>query len=201
MAKRDTIAGAILCGGKARRLGGTPKGLITTADGQTIIEYLLGEFAQAGITDPVLLASESTDYGWLKREILPDRIAGLGPLGGIGAALAHFQGKAEAVLFATCDMPRITAAELSKLMAVFRESTAQIVLAETCSIGWHPLCSVVHNGMIDQVDEALNSGKLAVHRLWRELGAEPALFDEEERFVNINTPEDLLRLRGGSEEH
>lgn len=200
MGNREIIAGAILCGGKARRFAGTPKGLIPIADGQTIIERLIGEFAQVGIADPVLLASDSADYDFLNHSVLPDRVVGQGPLGGIGAALAHFQGTADAIIFATCDMPSITAFELSQLMDAFRESTAKIVVAETCTFGWHPLCSVVHNGMIDQVDEALRSGKLAVHRLWRENAAEPISFSQEERFVNINTPEDLSQLRGESKE-
>ncbi len=196
MENRGIVAGAILCGGKASRFDGKPKGLIILTDGQTIIERLIGEFEQVGIADPVLLTGDCLDYESLNKTMLPDRVADQGPLGGIAAALIHYKDTADAVLFATCDMPCLSANELTKLVGAFQESTAKIVYAETCSFGSHPLCSVVHIGMVDQVNEALDCGNLAVYRLWKELGAQPVSFANEKQFVNVNTPEDLSRLRG-----
>ena len=56
-----TVGGAILCGGKASRFGGKPKGLITLPDGQTIIGRMLDEFEKAGIAHTVLLSGDSKD--------------------------------------------------------------------------------------------------------------------------------------------
>jgi molybdopterin-guanine dinucleotide biosynthesis protein A len=171
-----TVAGAILAGGRASRYGGTAKGLLECAAGIPIIEKLIGEMTAAGITEIIILANDPQPYRSCRCETVPDVRAGIGPLGGIKAALAHYAARREAVLFLPCDLPAITANEMTLLMQSFQAEEASIIVAEGNDFSRHSLCTVVHTGMLDQASRAIENGKHAVHRVWRECGALPNVF-------------------------
>ena len=190
------IAGAILAGGKARRFQGKPKGLLRLPGGSTIIARLLAEFDKAKITPVVICADDEQAYAHLGAPVVPDASPGHGPLAGIESGLRWHESTADAVLFMPCDLPLITASEISRLAAESRRSGARILLAETGAFSWHPLCSVVHVALLDEVVAAIAGGRLSVHALWRELGAATLHFAEAKRFTNVNSPEEFARLIG-----
>lgn len=194
------IAGAILAGGKAERLGGAVKGLLRLPGGMTVVEHLRGEMQAAGFSPMALCAGEHNCYADLGMAVVRDRVPERGPLAGIEAALARFQGYADAVAMVPCDMPRVTAAEFARLRAAFGPERGRIVLAATGAEAWHPLCSIVHIGLLPEITRALEERRLSVHRLWRELGALPVLFQDGFRFANVNTPDDCVRFLGGTDE-
>ena len=187
-----TIGAAILAGGRATRLGGELKGLIQLPSGETIIERLLPEFALAGFPDPIICSADHTEYACLGKALVPDQVPGIGPLGGIAAALEYYFGSTDAVLFSPCDMPKLTAYELTRLVDEFQATAAQIVVAETCQNAWHPLCSVVHIDVLAAVGKAITAQRFSVHQLWRTLNATAVEFTGEGAFTNINTPADFV---------
>jgi molybdopterin-guanine dinucleotide biosynthesis protein A len=192
MGGQATIGAAILAGGRATRLDGKLKGLIQLPSGETIIEHLLAEFTLAGFPDPIICSAGHTEYACTGKVLVPDKVPGIGPLGGIAAALGYYSGRADAVLFAPCDMPKLTADELTRLVAGFRESNANIAVAETCQNAWHPLCSVVHIDVLAAVGKAIIAQRFSVHQLWRKLNAAAVEFTGEGAFTNLNTPADLI---------
>ncbi len=101
----------------------------------------------------------------------------------------------DATVLLACDMPGITAREISTLIDAFRQAQAAIVVAEMPDFSWQPLCSVVHNGILADVRAALDAGQLSVQRLWRKLGAVGVRFADDRPFFNVNTPEDMTRWR------
>lgn len=194
---RDKLAAAILAGGRASRYHGIDKGSVDAGDGRTILERTLAELALAGLTEVVICANEPTAYASLGRPIVPDRHPGVGPLGGIEAAMAHYAGRYDGTVLLPCDLPGITAAEIGHLAEAFRAGPAEVVVAATGESFWHPLCAVVHNSLLCEVTAAIGAGLLGAGRLWRRLGGRGVHFAEEAALFNVNTPADLRRWREG----
>ena len=205
-AKRNRIAGAILAGGLATRYGGTNKAALDLGDGRTLLEHISSELFAAGVGEVIVCASaaaaQAARAGGLNA--VPDRREQLGPLAGIEAALSYYAGLSgkraaeppgDATVLLACDMPGITAREISALIEAFRQGQAAIVVAEMPDFSWQPLCSLVHNGILADVRAALDAGQLGVQRLWRRLGAVGVRFADDRPFFNVNTPEDMARWR------
>jgi molybdenum cofactor guanylyltransferase len=99
---------AILGGGKGKRLGGVPKGLISLG-GQAILERqleLLPSFAEV-----LFVAPDASDYASLLAarpgvRLVQDVIPGKGAPGGVHAALAA--ARSDWVVAIACDMPFVT---------------------------------------------------------------------------------------------
>ena len=197
--KPHTFGAAVLAGGQARRYGGADKAALDCGDGRTILQRLLVELAAAGVCDVAICANDPARYAGFGLPVLADQPAGRGPLGGIAAALGHFGGRCDATILLACDLPGVGAGAVRRLREAFEAGEARVVVAETGDSFWHPLCSVVHNGILDDVAAAIAQGELGVGRLWRRLGAAPVHFDDEAALFNVNTPEDLAtwRARGG----
>ncbi|NIM20563.1 MAG: NTP transferase domain-containing protein [Candidatus Latescibacteria bacterium] len=194
------IAGVILAGGKASRYNSQPKGLLELPSGETIIERLLSEMEAVGVRPRVICADDERLYAHLGVPVIPDITKDIGPLGGIEAALRHFKDLVDAVLFLPCDTPNITAVELRELCDRFKSQASEILVAETDEGTWHPLCSVVHVGMYEEVARAVRERCLAVARLWRELGAASTRFEDAVRFANINVLGDFAQALEAAEE-
>ena len=189
------IAGAILAGGKASRLGGIAKGAIQTPEGMSIVEHLIRGFQSADIDPIVILANDPQPYRDYGLKILKDLRSDFGPLAGIETALSYFAKQADAVMFVPCDIPNLTAKELRLLKDAFVHSKSGIVCAETSDFFWHPLCTVVHNEVLAEITSAMDNGQSAVSKLWKQLGAETLFFDDRTPFLNINTAADIRQWR------
>ena len=191
------IAGAIIAGGAASRLGGAAKGALPAEGAITIVQRLIDQFHLAGVADVLIVANDAAPYADCGVRIIGDRRPGLGPLAGIEAALTDLADRADGTLLAPCDTPRYGATEMAALIDAFRAADAPVVVAQVGGFFWHPLCAVVHNGRLDRISAALDGGERSVKRLWREWGAQPCEFADDGPFANINTPEDWERFRSG----
>ena len=189
------FAAAILAGGRASRYGGVPKGLIEVEPGVSILERTIREIREAGASEIVIVANDPEPYERFGLQIVPDLRRGIGPLGGIEAALAHFGGKCEAVLFLPCDLPGMTSGVISSLLQAFEEMGAPVVFAETELFFEQPLCAVVHNGLYFDIVRLVDEGVRKVADAWMALGAVSVHFDDPWRFFNVNSPEDMQRWR------
>jgi molybdopterin-guanine dinucleotide biosynthesis protein A len=187
------IAGAVLAGGAASRLNGRLKGLLERAPGQPILAHLLAELRRAGVGPTVVVANDPVPYRPLGCTVIPDLRPGLGPLGGIEAALAHFAPDHDAVAFLPCDLPGISATEVRRLLDAFRAnpSTGVMVVAGARGFHRHPCCCVVPCGLLPAVSRSLDDSKLKIGLLWRDRGVVEVPFPDPEPFCNLNTPEDF----------
>ena len=189
------FAAAILSGGKATRYGGAAKGLLEAAPGVSILDRTIREVVSSGITQIAILANDGEPYEPLGLPIVPDLRKGIGPLGGVEAALAHYAGRCDAVLFLPCDLPGITSEQISALLGAYAQGDEQVVFAETAHSFEQPLCAVVHNGLLGAVSKAIDEGKRKIGDVWHELGAATVHFDDPTPFFNVNTPDELARWR------
>jgi molybdopterin-guanine dinucleotide biosynthesis protein A len=188
------IAAAILAGGKAARLGGMCKGLLPAVSDGTLIQRLIGRLAAAGIDEVILAANDARPYARFGKTIVADLHPGAGPLAGIEAALCHLAGRYDAVLFLPCDVPNISADEITALLRAHASAPDRVVIARTVDRG-HPLCAVVPVASLSAVSAAIAEGRYRVGRLWRTLGAIAVRIHDARRLLNVNTPEDLDRWR------
>lgn len=159
----------------------------------------IAAIASAGISQTAIVANEPDAYRPFGVPVILDRRPGVGPLGGIEAALLHYRAERDGVLILPCDLPGITADEVSALCAEFAGSIAleephempAVVVAETGEGFWQALCAVVPTRALSPVTIALDRGRRSVYRLWRELRAVPVHFADEAPFFNVNTIDDF----------
>jgi len=197
---KQTIAGAILAGGNASRMGGIPKGTIKDSKGTSIIDHLISEFEICGISPVIIVANDPHPYCKYGLPIIPDIRTGIGPIGGVESALVHLTGQCDAVMFVPCDMPNLTAKEMSTLKNAFIRSDALAVCAETADFFWHPLCAVVHNESAMQISSAMDCGQRKIQDIWKLLNVQRVYFEDETVFFNINSLSDNRQWRKENDE-
>jgi len=188
------VAAAIIAGGPARRLGGATKPLLEIA-GQAVADR------QLAVLRPIfsrLLVVANDPAPWRARdiEIVPDRVAGAGPLAGLSAAL-EAAGEAEALVCLAGDLPFLSPALLTALRDRAPEADA---LAPRPAGRAEPLCARYAIRARAVVDARLSAGRLALHELLAELAtvwlddeALATLDPDGLSFFNLNTPDDLRR--------
>jgi molybdenum cofactor guanylyltransferase len=187
---------AILAGGRATRFGGRDKSTLVV-DGRTIFDRQCAELATVdGLEEILLVGAPAARAG---TRLVPDIVPGLGPLGGIHAALTHAH--SDAVCVIACDMPYVTGAFVSRLFAALPgndvEDVAAIVVPQT-DRGYHPLCAVYTRACLDAIARRLAGGKLKVMDLFADVRTRVVtLVNADLRLVaNVNTPEAFAALHG-----
>lgn len=168
------ILGAVLAGGRSSRFG-SDKALARMADGRTLIDHAIAALAPHVAT--VVICGR--DGG------LPDRPApGMGPLGGLNAALHHARdGGYAGVLTTGCDMP-FYPAELPRALI----GTGAAILKGQQLLGWWPAA------LAPELDAHLaEANNRSIHGWLARIGAR--LVDMPDIILpNINRPDDLAGL-------
>lgn len=101
----------VLAGGRARRLGGIPKGLLRLPTGETVVEHLL-ELSEG----PRFVSTNDPEaYERLDVPLVADVMAERGAPGGVVTALA--MATTEWVVVVACDMPLVTREMIDVLLA------------------------------------------------------------------------------------
>ncbi len=192
---RMRIAGAILAGGQASRMGFVQKGFLKCPSGASIIRCTVGEMQKSGLEEIIIVANDSAPLLSFGREVIPDIRIGKGPLGGVEAGICYIDDHnlADAVLFIPCDMPGVSHNEISRLLSAFRAAGDGVVMGVggVDSRNKYPICCVVSVQMRQQITSAVDKGHLKVGRLWEQLNAKKAVFDNPRALCNINTPRDF----------
>jgi molybdopterin-guanine dinucleotide biosynthesis protein A len=168
---------AILGGGKGKRLGGAPKGLITLK-GRTILEMQLDLLPS--FTEGLFVASDPSPYATLlaahpEVRVVPDVIPGKGAPGGVHAALAA--ASSEWVVTLACDMPFVT------------PKVIQVLLSERA-----PDVDVVAFQAAGRLQPLLAAYRASIHAAWgRALATDPPLRLLIGKFRARLLPEDRLQ--------
>lgn len=168
------VLGAVLAGGEARRFGSDKA--LASAFGKPLIAHAIAALDQ--VVAEVVVCGR--DYAG--RTCLTDRPApGLGPLGGLNAALHHARaGGFDWVLSIPCDTPSLAPDLLPALVAGHRPQ-----FAATC-----PVIGLWPSSAADQLDAWLTAPGNRSMRGWAEaIGAAPA--GGGANIANINTAQDL----------
>ena len=185
------LAAAILAGGRARRMHGVNKGTLVVGRTAIIDRQLetLGEVAA-----DIFVVGRS-DVSWTSRglRVIPDEIPNAGPLGGIYTAIVR--SPCERTLVVACDMPFLSSALLRQLAAV---KDADVVIPRHAR-GYEPLCAIYSRACAEDIRDRLARGLNEASRLPDGLRVTEIDVDNEQFFVNVNTPHDYERAKVLSE--
>jgi len=189
------VAGAIIAGGPAKRLGGVAKPFLKVG-GRSIAERQLDLFRGAAVARVFVVANDPAPWAGLGVDVVADRVGGMGPLGGVHAALVAAD-DCDGVICLAGDLPFVEPA----LLAALRDrAPGADAVAPRSARGIEPLCARYARALLPIVDARVRAGELAIHELleqraveWIADGDLTALDPEGRSFFNVNTPEDLAR--------
>lgn len=158
---------------------------------ETLLQRALRTMSAAA--DEVIIVGSREKYASYG-EVVEDIHRGVGPLGGIHAALSAT--RTELNLILAVDIPFVNVELLRWILAQAQASDDWIVIPDVAG-GPQPLCGMYHRKVVSFAEEALARGEYKIAQLFahvptrylgeaeiREAGFAP------EMFLNVNNPED-----------
>lgn len=183
--RADTL-GCVLAGGQATRMGGGDKTL-RLLHGQPLLEHILARLAPQCATLAINANGDPARFARFGLPVWPDEAPGLGPLGGVLAALEA--SPLPFVLTVPGDAPFLPPDLVSRLHA----GRGGAAVAQAHSAGrTHPVVALWPRALAPALRQALAAGERAVGRFAATHGAALVAWPGEP-FLNLNTPEDLAR--------
>lgn len=186
------LAGAVLAGGRSRRMG-RDKALLTLG-GVPLVRLLLERLRRHA--DPVvIIAASAESYGEFGVPVLGDLHPGCGPLGGIHTALRSLDARETFIL--PCDTPFVSDELIAYIAAFPTDAPARVARMDD---RLHPLCGVYSPACLPAIEEALAAGRLVLRELLAAVGAAtipvtPDLpFYHGRLLANLNDPAALSAL-------
>src|SRR6185369_6508048 len=116
----DRVAGVILAGGQNSRMGGRDKAFLRV-NGETVFSRTLSLMREC-FPEVLVVSNTPEKYGSYSVEVTADELPGLGPLGGLHAALGRVQRPYAFVV--ACDMPFLHVEPVRFLISRIAESDA-----------------------------------------------------------------------------
>jgi molybdenum cofactor guanylyltransferase len=189
---RSAIAGLILAGGRARRMGGEDKGLIPLA-GRPMVEHVL-ERIRPQVNEVLINANRNAgQYGRYGHRVIPDVVDDFpGPLAGMLSAMEAVHQPWLAVV--PCDSPLLPRDLVQRLFESALAESADIAVAHDGE-RLQPVIALLRCSLLPQLRAFVEQGGrkidtwYAQHRM-----VATDLSDHPEAFVNINTPEERAAL-------
>ena len=185
------LTAAILAGGQSQRMG-TDKAALEIG-GMTLLERTARLALAAGL--PVLVVGRVRPDGWALPEVrfIPDAKPGLGPAGGLAAALHHAQ---TAVLALACDLPLLTEEALHWLMAQVRSQFAPSGLVTVNGDRREPLFAVYDLTCLPLTEARLAEGRRSLRGIIEagQFAFAPAPDWVAAQLVNVNTPDEWRQI-------
>ena len=185
---RQHITGVILAGGRARRMGGTDKGLVEVA-GKPLVAHVV-ERLKPQVADVIINANRNLSTYKLWADTVVEDVVGdyAGPLAGMASGLkfAH----TELALTVPCDSPLVTSELASRMWAQLKSAKADIAVASDGN-RVHPVFVLLKTQLYDSIIAFLSADQRKID-LWFEQHALTVVdfSDQAESFSNINTVEE-----------
>lgn len=198
--KRDHITGAVLAGGRARRMEGQDKGLITLL-GRPMVAYVI-DALRPQVDGLIINANRNLEgYGAYGYPVVQDGVGEyFGPLAGMLSALRR--APRGYVLTAPCDSPLVAPDLAVRLWAALQRTRAEIAVAHD-GRRMQPVFALLPTRLADSVHHFLLTGERKIDTWYAQHHVALAdLSDRPETFLNVNTEEERRdleeRLRAGS---
>lgn len=189
--------GAILAGGRSRRLGGSNKaGLILRPGGASILDRQLMRLRRV-VDRTIIVASDADRFSAAGVPVIADLVPDGGALGALYTAV--HSAETERTLVIACDMPFVSEPLLAHLIGIGRE--VDIAIPRTAR-GLEPLCATYSRRCAPELRRLLDEKRFKLGDVARipglnvrEVGRDEliAFGPEEVLFFNLNTPDDHVR--------
>lgn len=157
-----------------------------------MLERVVGEAVRVAPT-AVIGREHAGGFDLTEAEFIPDDEPGLGPIGGLRTALAHFEGPVVAV---GCDMPLVDVDAFEWLIEAFESDTSPGGLVAENEEGLQPLFAVYRPEVEEVARRMIERGERSLHRLVERssVAVREAPDAVGRKLVNVNTPEEYREL-------
>lgn len=193
MTTKPSVAGIVLAGGRAQRLGGVDKGLVPLAN-RSLVEWVL-ERIRPQVDDVVISANRNRErYAAFGCPVITDSSGGdapefQGPLAGILAAGNTCA--ADWVLTVPCDVPFLPVDLVARLLAQADAQTTLLRVADSGQI--HYAIMLFRRERLTDLAAYLAEGGRKVQAWQARQVCKTVLFPaSDEAFLNLNNPDDLV---------
>lgn len=150
---REKATAIIMAGGDSRRMG-IDKSMLPVK-GRPLIERIC-EQLQGSFEQILISANDAAKFAFLGLAVVPDRVAGQGPLMGIASALNASDNDLNFVV--ACDIPRIELRFARRMLSEAAERGADIILPVGCRGKHEPLFAIYRKSALVAIDKVLSSG-------------------------------------------
>jgi molybdopterin-guanine dinucleotide biosynthesis protein A len=191
-----SISAIILSGGRATRMGGVDKGLVTLQNKpliQHVVERLKPQVDEIFINANREIETYLT-FGYRVLQDKGDEFLGtyIGPLAGFNIGLQH--AKYEYVLTVPCDSPLLPLDLTKRLFNGMTKASADVAVASSDK-NTHPVFCLMKKSVLPSLIEFLEAGERKVSAWQKSLSyIEVDFSDESDGFINLNTFDDLKTL-------
>lgn len=177
----------ILAGGKANRMGGNDKGLVTLA-GRPMIEYIIDAILPQ-VDEIVINANRNIEtYAGYGFRIIQDSFDYAGPLAGIAAGIEA--AATDLVLTVPCDSPWPPEDLAARLQQQLRQDSAMVCVAHD-GARMQPVFALFRREILPKIYSFLNAGDRKLQLWLQQQESTIADFsDRPEAFINVNTPKE-----------
>lgn len=189
----DSLTGVVLAGGRAERMDGRDKGLLSLA-GEPLIAHVVRRL-RPQVGKLLISANRNLEayrrYGY--RVVHDDEHERFrGPLAGVLAAMRVAD--TPYLLVAPCDSPLLPSDYARRMRAALARKRATLGVAFYGGC-WQPVFALLPVELKDDLAAYLAAGGGSAGRWLRRHRPAPVEFaDDPALFCNVNTPEDLMRL-------
>ena len=192
--KKQAVTGIILSGGKNIRMGKNKAFL--EVGGQRIIDRT-AELFQEIFSQVILVTNEPLQYAYLDIEIVTDLIPMSGSLIGIYTGL--FYSSNTHCFVTACDMPFLNQKVVEYIISI--KENYDVVIPHLKD-GYHPLHALYSKRCLKSIEELINEDNLKIINFFNKVKVREITSNEMSSidpvmnsFLNINTPEDLEKLK------
>lgn len=185
------VSAAILAGGKALRMGGVNKALLTI-NGKSIIEWEIAVLDEI-FSETIIITNTPEKYEFLGKPLFRDIVPDKGSLGGIYTGLVRSEN--QYCFFVPCDMPFLNKKIINVLLANLE---GHDVVIPKINGYLEPMHAIYSKKCLPFIELLLASNDLKIKHLFDEVDTyevpESCIrkFDPDFDFImNVNTPDDL----------
>lgn len=192
---KEQVAGVILAGGQATRMGGGDKCLLPLGGSETVLERIVGRIGPQVACLALNANGDPARFASFGLEVLPDTFSDAGPLAGVLAGMRWAQDQGCNTLVSVAgDTPFFPV----DLVAHLQAGRAGHPVAMAATDRTHPVFALWNVSLAPALALALDDGIRRVAAFATAQGALSVSFPVTEGmdpFFNINTPEDLAYIR------
>lgn len=187
--ERSKISAIILAGGRAKRMGGADKGL-ALLDDRPLAAWVL-ECIAPQVDELFISANRNLDqYRLFGHPVLPDTSPDFqGPLAGLLRAMT--EATHPLILSVPCDTPFLPGDLVGRLADALDESGADIAIP-VCGGQAHRAVCLCRRSLLPGLENFLLQGGRRVGEWQSMLSRIEVPFDDERRFLNLNTADELV---------
>jgi molybdopterin-guanine dinucleotide biosynthesis protein A len=196
MTAHADITGLILAGGRAQRMGGIDKGLVSFM-GKPLIEHAIARLSPQVATILINANRNHDRYAQYGHTVIADQHPDFaGPLAGFAVGLEYCE--TEYLLSVPCDSPVFPLDLSEQLLEAMMNTKSDLVYASSKDapgrVWAQPVFCLMRRSVQQSLQDFLNQEGRKIDRWFATLRSSTVVFENEAAFANTNTPEELQAL-------